>query len=269
MEISDSLQGVSVPADSPKAGRALELALDHFGARSLGARVLIDSDLPRGKGMASSTADVSGVIYAVARALGQQIEESEVARLCLQIEPTDGSAFSGLALFDHRTGSICERLGPVPPLYVAVLDFGGEVDTISFNAVDHTAVLKESEKGFEAAIRLVRHGLETGRVQAIGAAATFSALAHQRILSKPMLPKVIELSSELGACGVNVAHSGTVIGMLFSQSSWLALPSLQDTLFRELPELEKVYMCRVIAGGCYYDEVEGHSMLLHSRKHEE
>lgn len=251
VEISDSLPGLSVPVDSPKAGRALELALDYFGARHMGARVLIDSDLPRGKGMASSTADVSGVIYAVARALGREIEESEVARLCLQIEPTDGSVFSGLALFDHRTGSIYERLGSAPPLQVAILDFGGEVDTISFNEVDRTAVLEESERGFEIAVRLVRRGLETGDASSIAAAATFSAMTHQRILPKPALPKLIELSKELGACGVNVAHSGTVIGMLFPQSSRPEPASLQDVLLRELPELEKVYLCRIIGGGCY------------------
>lgn len=77
------------------------------------------------KGMASSTAEVAASIEATALALGKEINKSDVARIALSIEPTDGCFFPGIVLFDHREGKLYESLGNPPPLDTLVLDFGG------------------------------------------------------------------------------------------------------------------------------------------------
>ena len=48
--------------------------------------------------------------------------------------------FPGIALIDHRCGSIAESLGPPPPMEVIVIDTGGTVDTLEFNRIDRTAL---------------------------------------------------------------------------------------------------------------------------------
>lgn len=249
VEIYEPGCSLEAPADSPKALMALESAMRFFDLSCVGARVRIESDLPRGKGMASSTADIAGVIYATADALGRHIDAATVARLCLGIEPTDGSVFPGTALFDHLTGSLYEDLGPAPAMHIAVLDFGGEVDTVAYNAVDRTAVLRQGEEEARRALSLVRRGLETADTRLIGAGATISAMAHQRVLPKEELPAVIDLAQELGACGVNVAHSGTVIGVLFDEAGWRRLSSAGDLFFRALPGLEQAFLCQMVGGG--------------------
>ena len=45
----------------------------------------------------------------------------------------------------------------------------------------------------------------------IGKASTFSSLANESIHKKEGLEKIIEISKNYGAYGVNVAHSGTVV----------------------------------------------------------
>jgi L-threonine kinase len=258
VEISDSFSGLAAPLDSPKAKRALELAMKHFGVSNAGACLTIDSALPRSKGMASSTADISGVIYATAQALGREISEKEVADLCLAIEPTDSSVFSGLALLDHCTGSRFEPLGPPPDMHVVVLDFGGEVDTLEFNEVDRAEEYQELAGEFETALGLLREGLREGSAEKLGRAATISALAHQRILPKPELAKVIDLANEFGASGVNVAHSGTVIGILFDPSQGLLLSCLETAILKALPTLESLSFRRMIGGG-YYEAGEAYN----------
>lgn len=75
-----------------------------------------------------------------------------------------------------------------------------------------------------------------------------SARTHQRILRKPQLETVIGLAKEVGALGVNVAHSGTVIGLLLdpNQADGHAMAAY---LAAHLPGLESISLNRMIGGG--------------------
>ena len=246
VELTDR-PGVQHPPDSPKAGAGARATLEHLGAR-VGARVSLRSDLPRGKGMGSSTADVAGAIGACARALDVELDAATVARLALSVEPTDGSVFPGIVLFDHRRGALFEPLGEAPPLEIAVLDFGGEVDTLEFNAVDRSELLRSSEPEVAEALSLVRRGIAEGQLDLLGRGATISALANQRVLPKPQLPSVLGFAEWIGALGVNVGHSGTVLGVLLDPARHDAREVL--ALARgELPGLALALACRLIGGG--------------------
>lgn len=238
---------VECPEDSPKAGAGARAALRHIGT-SHGARVAVRSALPRGKGMASSTADVAGAIVATALSLGVDLDPPTVARLALGVEPTDGSVFPGVALFDHREGRLYEPLGEPPPLAIVALDFGGEVDTLRFNAVDRSALLRSLEPEAAEALALVRRGIATGRLDLVGRGATLSALANQHVLPKPQLPSVLAFAAEVGALGVNVGHSGTVIGVLLEPSRHDPR-AVANLARRALPGLDLVLPCRLTGGG--------------------
>ena len=236
------------PLDTPKAAAAVKAALRHFGVDELGGRLSVRSSLPRAKGMASSTADVAGAIHAVAQALGREIIPAEVAQMALEIEPTDGSIFPDIVLFDHRGGELYENLGPCPRIELIILDFGGEIDTVSFNNHDRTDLLRSIEPRIAEAVELVRKGLRAGDVSLIGRGATISALANQAVLFKPQLEAVLRLAQNLGAVGVNVGHSGTVIGVLVDPSRADAMG--MSPYFRlELPDVENVQVCRLVGGG--------------------
>lgn len=68
----------------------------------------VKSTIPVAKGMASSTADIAATIGATAKWLNKSISEAEIAKLCLQLEPTDSTIFESLTLFDHLRGDIIQ-----------------------------------------------------------------------------------------------------------------------------------------------------------------
>ena len=133
VELSPGNGSISAPSDSPKASQAILATLEYLGESAVDAELSLDSKIPRGKGMASSTADVSSAIVATASALGREISAEEIASIALGIEPSDGVMFPKIVIFDHLRGPSARTLGSPPPMHVAILDFGGEVDTLEFN----------------------------------------------------------------------------------------------------------------------------------------
>jgi len=206
--------GWTVPSDAPKAVTALCAGLAHASRPEQGGQLRLFSDLPRGRGYGSSTADVGATLYALGEALGQSFAPAEAAQLAVSVEPSDSTLFPGLTLFDHREGTFHEALGPAPPLVVVVLDPGGEVDTLAFNRLDRSDALRRLAPRHRQAFDLLREGLKRSDIQAVGAAATMSAQAHQDILFNPLLEPVLALAPEVGAVGVCRAHSGTLLGIL-------------------------------------------------------
>ncbi|MSQ13449.1 MAG: GHMP kinase [Dehalococcoidia bacterium] len=253
VELGDAPGTVRAPAERPKTAQAVKTTLRFLNARYTAAAVIVTSELPVGKGMASSTADVAAAIAATGLALGVTLTPEQIARLAVQVEPSDGIMFPGIALFDHRDGSVREPLGPPPPLEVLVLDFGGAVDTLEFNRVDRTALLRELAPTTERAADLVRRGLADGDAALIGQGATVSALAHQRVLFKPQLPAVLDFAHQIGAVGVNVAHSGAVIGVLLdgSQTAPSGGEAALHAARRTFPHAEAIRLTSVIGGGLH------------------
>ncbi|MDK2820515.1 MAG: L-threonine kinase [Clostridia bacterium] len=199
-----------------KALKAVRMILDKFGRSSLGAKVEINNPLPPGKGLASSTADVVAAAVATAKALGEELSLETIIRITLSIEPSDGNFLPGIALFDHLHGEYWEYLGESPPMNILVVDLGGVVDTVLFNQRQDLFVLNQSkEKDVAKAVQLVKKGLNEEKAELIAQGATLSALANQKILYKPELEDILKMAINCGALGVNTAHSGTVIGILY------------------------------------------------------
>ncbi|MCY3913267.1 MAG: GHMP kinase [Chloroflexi bacterium] len=248
VEVSDGAGCVDGPANAPKARRAVALALEFLGHRDLDARLSLEGSLPRAKGMASSTADVAAAIGATAAALDTAISARQQADLALAVEPSDGVMLPGIALFDHRGGRVARSLGEPPPMRVLALEFSDEVDTEAFNAVDRRAELRSHAARFRDALDLITAGLANGDAKLVGEGATLSSLANQAVLPKPQLAAVLDLAQAAGAVGVNVAHSGTVLGLLFADDaeriSWAA-----HQAWTRLSDLVAVHDCRVVGGG--------------------
>lgn len=239
--------GIEAPGDSPKAALAVAAALAELGRAEMGALVEVERTLPRGKGMASSTADVAGAIVAVYVASGTPCTPEIVARLAVQVEPSDGVMFPGIALFDHREGRWQESLGAPPPMSVVVLDAGGAVDTVARNDADVAMRRADLEPAWREALALVREGLATGDVRSIGAGATLSARTHAAIMPIAYLEEALALARRVQSVGVCAAHSGTVLGLLFAGED--AAQAALAEVRREMPGLKQAYAHRIIGGG--------------------
>ncbi|MGM9571485.1 MAG: GHMP kinase, partial [bacterium] len=109
-------------------------------------------------------------------------------------------------------------------------------------------LLNQAKEGqVRAALDLVIRGIKEQNGQLLAKGSTLSALAHQSILSKPNLEEILAEVLKLGAWGINIAHSGTVIGVLFDPAflddySWYA--RIEKALGRSA-----LAACRLIDGG--------------------
>ncbi len=260
VELSKYTSELDYPPECPKAATAVKRALSFMGQLDVGGKLTVHSPIPVGKGMASSTADVAAAIEAVSIAFRnactphndyarRRIEKRDVAELALSIEPTDGSLFPDIVLFDHIAGKAYRHLGSPPPIDIIILDFGGEVDTIAFNRHNHQAILRQLEPQITRALELVQDGIINGEPQLVGQGATISARINQEILFKPQLEHVISLAKEVGAVGVNVAHSGTVIGILLDARKG-DREAAAEFLKKRLAGLDNMFLCSLISGGC-------------------
>lgn len=204
------------PAGKGKALAAVRRTLALLGEKRWGARLTITNPLPPGKGLASSTADIAAATVATARALGKEISLEDIKRVALAIEPSDGTFLPGVVAIDHLRGEFWEYLGEPPPLEVLIVDPGGMVDTVLFNQRrDLEALNRAKEETVRRAVALVKEGMDRGQGEMIARGATLSALANQGILYKPELETILALATRCGALGVNTAHSGTVMGILY------------------------------------------------------
>lgn len=248
VELAPGSGDIRAPASAPKARRAVALTLAHFCRADLDAQLRLQSPLPRGKGMASSTADVAAAIAATAAALAAPMPPALIAQIALRVEPSDGIMLPGIAVFDHKRGNLARALGDPPPMRVLALDFGGGVDTLAFNRVNRDRALKRLQPAFAEALALIKRGIRSRSPAEVGAGATLSALANQPLLYKPQLDPALRLSREVNGLGVNAAHSGAALGILLPDDPELA--AYAETRARHrLRGIQRIHNRRVIGGG--------------------
>jgi len=90
----------------PKLERAVGLCLKKWGFKGKRLYFQRRSQLPVGKGMGSSTADIAAACSAAAKYLNMKLTAEEIAQIALRIEPTDGLMFPGVVfLITGRAGS--------------------------------------------------------------------------------------------------------------------------------------------------------------------
>ncbi|MCS7260791.1 MAG: hypothetical protein NZ765_08440 [Anaerolineae bacterium] len=235
-----------VPMERSKSVAALQAGLRHLGWSGGGSLHLV-SPLPVGRGYGTSTADLGATLYALGNACGHMFTPSEAARLAVSIEPSDSTLFPGLTLFAHRSGEFYETLADAPPLWVVVLDPGGEVDTLAFNRCDHRAALRRLAGEHRQMFDMLRQSLRDKDWGLLGEAASLSSRLHQAILLNPWLDDALKLAKSVRALGVCRAHSGTLLGLLLDAAR-VDVTAVTAHIVRQFPSLA-VHAHRLVGGG--------------------
>ncbi len=192
-----------------KTEKAIKLFSQKFSIKLEGFSLTLSSDIPKAKGMASSSADISSVIYALGRYYNLSITPEEVAKIAIEIEPTDGVMFPGIVVFDYISGSFWEYIGKPLPLRILIVDFGGEVDTLKFNKQR----IERDEEFSRYLLDSLKKAFKERDIYLFGRIITESTLENEKFLPKRGCKELIEKAISLGAVGVNTAHSGTVCGI--------------------------------------------------------
>lgn len=179
-------------------------------------KILSYTDLPVGKGYSSSTADMVAAVQAASLYYQKKsLSPSQLTKLCAKVEPSDSVAFSSWTVIEALSGEVVWQTSWKPELCVYILEPRERLDTQDIlRMVDSISYPKlQSAEVF----RLFQEACKYRDLKKLGHLATYSALLNNHRLPKPYLKEIIEIASKHQALGVNVAHSGTVVGVLFSK----------------------------------------------------
>ncbi|MBO1511399.1 GHMP family kinase ATP-binding protein [Metabacillus bambusae] len=178
-----------------------------------GGTLHLFSNIPRGKGMASSSADIVASIRAVAHSYSIQLSHEVISNIATEIEPTDGVMYEGTVAYDYINGQLIDSFGDLPPYGIIGIDIGGRIDTIQFNK-RRKPYTELDHQTFIHAFHLIKEGIKKKDLTLICQASTMSAKVSEKALPKRYFKEIERLA---GLCegGIVVAHSGTVLGILF------------------------------------------------------
>ncbi len=204
-----------------KALKAAELTLASNGNGRLvnqGGLLKIRSNIPVGWGLGSSTSDVVATIRAVADSFQLKVNPGKSAHLAVAAESASDSIMFNerLVLFAQREGIVLEDFGgPLPELEVLGFNTdpaGKGVETLSYSLPRYS--WREIES-FRPLIGLLRRAIRTQNPLMLGRVASASAALNQQYLPTPHFARLTAITGTVGAIGLQIAHSGTVAGLLF------------------------------------------------------
>ncbi|CNH99982.1 GHMP family kinase ATP-binding protein [Yersinia pekkanenii] len=212
--------GVADRHERPRMRQMLAAVLAYFGQPTDSARGLhirFDSTIPVEKGLASSTADIAATALATARHLGETLNESALAALCVSLEPTDSTLFQHLTLFDHQTAATQIAYDWQPAVDILLLESPQRLNTEEYHRRNRQPALLAGSASLERAWQLFTQAAEHHDYSLLGQATTLSAQASQHLLVKPDFMALLQLVEDLDLYGLNVAHSGSVVGLLLDR----------------------------------------------------
>ena len=211
------------PPRKLKSARVAALALAMAG-RPGGGHLDVHSDLPEGKGMASSSADLVATVRAVMQAIDEPVTSGVIESLLRHIEPSDGVMYDEIVEFDHRNVRLREPLGVLPAMTVVGYDQGGQVDTIKFNTT--VPIPDERERAeYARLLATARDAIRDVDLEAVGKIATRSTELNALRTARPALPTLQMLKRvcrDIDGLGVVCAHSGTMLGILIHRDQQTA-----------------------------------------------
>lgn len=178
-----------------------------------GGALTIESDIPEGKGLASSSADLVATSRAICAAFGTAVPAATLEDLLRAIEPSDGVMYAGIVAFYHRKVRLRERLGYLPGLTIVGIDEGGAVPTVAFNRVPKPFDAADKRE-YGRLLDLLARATRARDLATVGEVATRSTVMNQKLRPKRTLGEIRRICREAGGLGVVSAHSGTVLGVL-------------------------------------------------------
>lgn len=201
-----------------KSRKAIEKVFERFNIpldECKNISLEINSNIPVGKGMASSTADIGATIRATLSILNKKLSNEEISCIASEIEPTDSILLYKNSIFNPINGRVKKYLSTLDNGSVIILEPNDILETSRIRSNPNYLDIKlENKSIINKSFNLLEKGLREKDLKLIGKACTLSSLANENIHKKPYLNEIIEISNKMGAYGVNIAHSGTVIGIL-------------------------------------------------------
>lgn len=175
-------------------------------------RIWQESNIPQGKGLSSSSADILGVLCALNKYYQHPFSNADLYKMAAEVDPTDACLSPALTVFNQHKGEIISTLKNLP---FSLIYFDSEpetiVDTLKFTK--NKIYTHQDYRFFNEMLRNLTKSVLSGDITNFLFWTTQSAVYNQRFLSKKHFNKLLSFawSKELG---VFVAHSGTIMGLV-------------------------------------------------------
>jgi len=202
-----------VEAPLVKSRRLAEALLRLLGLETgIRLRIRLTRDMPIGKGLSSSTADMLAVLRACQACFGVTLSKSRISRLFAGIEPHDALHYPTSVAYNHRRGRLLRYFGYTPDYRILAVDAGGYVCTQAYNQmlVFDAGMLS----AYDALYREVATAFAARDDAAIARCATRSAALHVQRTNNAFLRRLLAQTGHCGVLGLVGAHSGTCGGLL-------------------------------------------------------
>ena len=134
--VCDPIDGASfIDTSFSKSREVAEHMLEILGmATGVKIGITFTRNIPIGKGLSSSTADMLAVVRAFQEVFGIIVTEEFISRLFAKIEPHDGLHYPMSVVYNHRQGKLLNKLNYIPDFNIIAVDAGGELSTVEYTA---------------------------------------------------------------------------------------------------------------------------------------
>lgn len=197
--------------------QAMALYLQRAGRRLPPGRWRHDSELPEGKGMASSTADVVATLRCLDSIFGLRTPTSAICDILRGIERSDSVFLDRYALYLSGRQSMVRTFDFMPRYHTCYIDEGGAVDT-ERSGPRLLSYYRDRADAYAANLRGAIAAFDRRDAAGIARCATASALLAQGVLPKRAFDAMLAQRTRFGADGIVVAHTGSLIGYLFCEA---------------------------------------------------
>jgi len=201
-----------------KSSTLIENMLERWGHGDLnsGFDIEIESSIPKGKGFASSTADMCAVYISLLKILSRKYDVLEVMEEFIKIEPTDSIIFRDITMLDYKSGRLYKELGAYLKFYILAFEGEREVDTIDFNKSAIPPLADVSD-----ILPKVQNGIKSNDIPKIAEASTVSINRNKGRVSYDVMGQVEALKDLTGGLGILGAHSGDILGIIYDDREQL------------------------------------------------
>jgi len=195
-------------------------------------------NIPVGKGLNSSTADMLAVIRALQEIYGFIASEKFISKLFNQIEPHEGLQYYTCVSHNHRKGKLINKYNHIPDFKILVVDTGGKVSTDEYNR--NIKFNKKSLNFYDEILEKINFAFKKKNDNQIAKLSTQACKYHCELNKIKIFNKLYAISKQIKSLGIIKTYSGTCYGLIFPSS-------FKDRkLFSYYKKFNKIGKCKII-----------------------
>lgn len=221
-----------IECDFEKSRSLLYSVLEELGIRDgFHIECVFTRNIPIGKGLSSSTADMLAALRAIQEVFGLLLKESFISRIFASIEPHDGIHYNSCVAYNHRKGVLLANYGYIPKYTIIAVDNGGVVDTIQYNkGIQFSTLQKES---FDRLRVSLQNAFDHKNDQLIADCASESARLYYERSGNDFVGSALAALHNFTPLGIVATHSGTCVGFIYPRET------PRDEVSRLVAEMQK------------------------------